>query len=282
MNTKLIAGIAAGIILITTIIAGRAIMVKNKPLEKEPIAKKDIVPEVSYNNLIKVSFPKEGERVGGTINVTGIARGSWYFEGDFPVELWDLSGKMLASAAALAEGEWMKEEFVPFSAALIYSVSEPTPARLVLKKNNPSDLPEQNAQIEIPVTLEPEKTSAKIFFMSQHNDPFLAGCNQVFPVARSVGETMAFSHQAVEELLAGPTEQEKALGYQTAIPSGVKIQQFDPFSKVARIDLSRELLELDVDVACRRIFIQTQLEKTIKNSSGAEKVIITVDGKSFR
>lgn len=244
---------------------------------------KNTVPEkiIPPNNLIQVSFPSSGEKIGGTLNVTGIAKGIWYFEGDFPVRLVDSAGRELAIAPASAQSEWMKEDFVPFSATLKYPVSQATSAKLILAKDNPSDMRELDDAIEIPVVLEPEISSAKIFFSSQYRDADVSLCDKVFPVGRSSFESMAYARQALEALLAGPTEKEKALGYSTVIPAGVKIQNFDASTKIARIDLSRELLNLDVDVACRRILIQTQITETLKNASGAESVFITVDGQLF-
>jgi hypothetical protein len=275
-----------GIILIVVVIFGGSIWLdegaqsNQLPATKNEVTQ-NITKDVSQNDLIRVSFPKAGEHVGGRINVTGIARGTWYFEGEFPIELVDSSGKKIAGASALAQGEWMREEFVPFSASLEYRTDNEQPAKIILRRNNPSDLREQDAQMEIPIILDPEMTSAKIFFSNFHRDNSISICKEVFPAGRPVHETMAFSHQAVEELLKGPSETEKSLGYSTAIPAGVKIQSFDSSSKIARIDLSKELLQLEVDTVCSRIHIQTQLEETIKNSSGAKEVVITVDGQAF-
>ncbi len=233
------------------------------------------------NELIRVSFPREGEKIGGTIYVTGIAKGAWYFEGSFPVYLVDSSGKKLASTSASAQGGWMRKDFVPFSATLKYPVDRVTPAKLILQKDNPSGLRERDDSIEIPMTLEPKKTTAEVFFSSRYHDPNVSSCEQVFPVARPAFETMALTRQTLEELFEGPTEKERELGYTNNIPPNVKIQKLDTTTGVARVDLSREFLELDVDVACRRLLMQKQVEETIKNVSGAQKVIITVDGQAF-
>ena len=89
----------------------------------------------SKSDLIKVSFPQKNEKVGGIINVTGIARGGWYFEGEFPVSLEDLKGNELASGIAMAQGEWMTEDFVPFSASLTYRTDSSLSAKIILKRN---------------------------------------------------------------------------------------------------------------------------------------------------
>jgi hypothetical protein len=253
---------------------------KPKEIEINTISKVQ-EKSTSQNDLIRIGFPESGEKVGGTINVTGIARGAWYFEGEFPIYLVDSAGKKLADAPALAQGEWMTENFVPFSATLKYGVNKTTKAKLIVRKNNPSDLEGNNASVEIPVVLEPEISSAKIFFPSRHLAYGVSACDKVFPAARSVSESMAYARQALEALLGEPTGKEKDLGYYSSIPIGVKIQNFDSSTKIARVDLSKELLNLDVDVACRRMLITAQIKETIKSVSGASSVIITVDGKPF-
>ena len=277
MNKK-----TAAVLLIIFIFTAAVFWFLRSKKAEAPAGEKNIPAEkTAYADLIQVSFPISGEKVGGTINVTGIARGTWYFEGEFPVYLTDAEGNQLAWAPARAQGEWMKEDFIPFSASLKYPVGRSAPAKLVLKRNNPSDIREQDAMVEIPVILEPETTSAKLFFMSQYFDKNASYCDQVFPAAREVFESMALAHQTLEDLLAGPTEEEKALGYGTAIPAGVTIQNFDASFPVARLDLGRELLNLKVDTACPRLLIQKQIEETVKGVSGAESVVITVDGQPF-
>lgn len=100
--------------------------------------------------LIRVSAPRMGEIITSPLKISGEARGNWYFEASFPLELLDAAGNQIAQGFATAEGEWMTEEFVPFEAVIIFpsSVGNGT---LVLHKDNPSGLPEHDAQVEIPV-----------------------------------------------------------------------------------------------------------------------------------
>ena len=272
-------------VIILLALGGALFLLSNELKENEPEIilppKKEGTQNNSEHELIQVSFPFSGEKIGGEINVTGIAKGNWYFEGEFPIELLTPEGKKLTGVPALAEGEWMREGFVPFSAKLRYPVNEETEAKLVLHRNNPSDLREQDAKIEIPVILTPEMSSLNVFWGSKHLAPGISICDQVFPAARSGSESMASSREALEQLLQGPTEKERELGYFTAIPHGVKIQNFDATTGTARVDLGRELLDLEVDTACSRILIQKQITETIKRASTAQAVMIEVDGKPF-
>lgn len=105
----------------------------------------------SGHKLIRVDSPKSGEKVTSPLTVTGKARGNWYFEASFPVRLFDANGQELAVVPAQAQGEWMTENFVPFSVTLNFPQPQTETGTLVLEKDNPSGLPEHADQIEIPV-----------------------------------------------------------------------------------------------------------------------------------
>ncbi len=102
--------------------------------------------------LIQVRLPQPNERVYSPLVVSGQAQGQWFFEGSFPVVLKNADGVTLAEGVAQAQGEWMTEEFVPFSALLEFD-EPPSGERgfLILKKDNPSGLPENDDQVEIPI-----------------------------------------------------------------------------------------------------------------------------------
>ncbi len=89
--------------------------------------------------------------------IEGDARGNWYDHGDFSVRLLDSSGKELGRAHAVAQGEWMTINFVPFRAQLYFVVHPKTTAGvLVFEKDNPSGLPENADELRIPVMLKPD------------------------------------------------------------------------------------------------------------------------------
>lgn len=106
-------------------------------------------------DLIVVDVPVQGMTIGSPFVISGKARGYWFFEGNFPIELRDTQGNILETIIAQAEGEWMTTEFVPFTASLIFTKpSASTPAVLVFKKDNPSGLPEKDDSIEVSVIIQ--------------------------------------------------------------------------------------------------------------------------------
>ncbi len=109
------------------------------------------------SDLIRLNNPRPNETISSPLTITGEARGNWFFEATFPVVLTNWDGLIIAEGYATAEEEWMTTEFVPFSANLTFSLPEDiysNQGTLILKKDNPSGLPEHDASLEIPVILE--------------------------------------------------------------------------------------------------------------------------------
>lgn len=103
-------------------------------------------------DLIVVESLAPGDYVASPLTVTGRARGTWYFEASFPVQLLDGNGNVLASGPAQAQGDWMTTEFVPFAITLpAFAAPGTANGTLVLKKDNPSGLPEHEDELRIPV-----------------------------------------------------------------------------------------------------------------------------------
>lgn len=114
--------------------------------------------ETATHPLISLTNINDGDVVGSPLQLAGKARGYWFFEGSFPVTLTNWDGLIIAEGVATAEGEWMTEEFVPFKSTLTftspYKVGDPDFMKrgsLILKKDNPSGLPEKDDAYEITV-----------------------------------------------------------------------------------------------------------------------------------
>jgi len=103
------------------------------------------------NPLISVASPVAGAMVTSPLEVTGQARGYWFFEASFPVELQDANGQQIANNTASAQDDWMTEEFVPFKTTLTFDKPATATGNLILHKDNPSGLPEKEDSITIPV-----------------------------------------------------------------------------------------------------------------------------------
>jgi hypothetical protein len=107
------------------------------------------------SDRIVLERPKPGAMVSSPLIVRGQARGTWFFEGDFPLLLKDSEGNVVARGFASARGEWMAREFVPFEGRIEFKKPKGRGrGTLILKKDNPSDRPELDDALEIPVFFE--------------------------------------------------------------------------------------------------------------------------------
>ncbi len=109
-----------------------------------------------YKDLIKVESPKEGARIASPLVIKGEARGNWFFEASFPVFVVDWDGKIIGQGVARAEGDWMTQDYVPFSAEISFDKSQISgnysdKGSIILKKDNPSGLPEHDDAFEFPI-----------------------------------------------------------------------------------------------------------------------------------
>ena len=101
---------------------------------------------------LRVTYPLANNEIISPLVVKGEARGTWYFEASFPVVLTNWDGLIIAEGIAQAQSDWMTEDFVPFIATLNFE--KPSYGKngfLILKKDNPSGLSQNDDSLEIPI-----------------------------------------------------------------------------------------------------------------------------------
>ena len=172
--TALIIGIVFIIRIQEKDTAAVKIVAGEKGQEKIKIKEDEIQPATieyaKYKDLVTLASPLPEQKIDNPLIVTGWARGTWFFEGSFPVTLTNWDGLIIAEGAAQAQIDpsdehgagWMTEDFVPFRVELKYE----TPSlydrgSLILKKDNPSGLPEHDDAYEITVFFKEIKDPAK-------------------------------------------------------------------------------------------------------------------------
>ncbi len=105
------------------------------------------------SDKVIITSPLANSAVAKTFTVTGEAKGQWYFEASFPVQVRDKDNNKVGQGIAQAQGDWMTAEFVPFKADVTVT-NYSGPATLVLLKDNPSGLPENEDSVEIPIVIQ--------------------------------------------------------------------------------------------------------------------------------
>jgi hypothetical protein len=109
------------------------------------------VEDVNENAEVVVTVPTQGQTVTSPMTVTGKAKGNWFFEANLPVTLKDQNGKVLAQKGAQAQGDWMTTDYVNFTTVLEFTTPETQYGVLLIQKDNPSGLTENDASYAIPV-----------------------------------------------------------------------------------------------------------------------------------
>jgi len=99
---------------------------------------------------VLVTHPRPDSTIESPLMVKGKAKGTWYFEASFPVELIDADGNVLVTVPAEAQSDWMTTDFVDFEATLSFK-TRATTGFLIFRKDNPSGLPQFDDEVRIPI-----------------------------------------------------------------------------------------------------------------------------------
>jgi hypothetical protein len=121
-----------------------------------PTESNDEKPQIA--NLIVVDQPLAGATITSPVIIKGQARGPWFFEASFPIYVVDWDGLIIGEGYATAESDWMTTDFVPFTATVEFDITKISGnyskrGILILKKDNPSGLPEHDRALEYDVVL---------------------------------------------------------------------------------------------------------------------------------
>lgn len=178
----IVAGVAAvvGIVVLVYLAATMPVRqpvnnapINNAPALNEPAANQPspiIGLPVNPATQIHVTSLQPNDVVTSPLTITGEARGTWFFEASFPVVLQDANGKVIAAKAATALGDWMTEDFVPFTVTLTFDKPATETGTLILEKDNPSDNPQFANQLTLPVRFTASKQTVK-------NGCVVSGCS---------------------------------------------------------------------------------------------------------
>jgi hypothetical protein len=247
------------------------------PTISKPPVQPIVAPPVENNPEanIKVSEPVPNATLSSPFKVTGEAR---VFENQFAYRLKDFGGNILAQGSVMANAPDMGQ-FGPFDFEVSFSSSVDKGVLEVLDSS-----PKDGAEIDmvtIPLNFkasEAENSTVKVFFMNNKYDPEVT-CEKVFSVERVVPKTPAIAKSAIEELLKGPTENDRYLQYTTQLNDGVTLNKLTIIDGMAKADFDKKLEE-GVAGSCRVGLIRKQIEETLKQFPSIKSVIISVDGRT--
>ncbi|MEK7642904.1 MAG: Gmad2 immunoglobulin-like domain-containing protein [Patescibacteria group bacterium] len=103
------------------------------------------VPEVVIESPVANSI------ISTPLVLKGKARGTWFFEANMPVSIFDENNKLIAKGPLQAKGEWMTEDFVEFEGKLSFGAPTANTGYVLFENDNPSGLPEYAKSFAVPV-----------------------------------------------------------------------------------------------------------------------------------
>ena len=124
--------------------------------------KKNVVTEITeekvfvQNESLIVEEPLRGDIVTSPLTLKGKVRGTWLFEADAPVLLTDWDGRIIGESYIKADGNWMTEEFVPFTGTITFTTPQDVGefsnrGSIVFMKANAADLPVHEEALEFEI-----------------------------------------------------------------------------------------------------------------------------------
>lgn len=121
-----------------------------KPVPPAPTPSQE--PEIlAYKDVLVIYDLQPNDEIRSPLVIKGKARGTWFFEATFPIALRGNEGQVMAQTYATADGEWMTEDFVPFTATVTFNQPTGGSGMLIFEKDNPSGLPENADEFRVKV-----------------------------------------------------------------------------------------------------------------------------------
>lgn len=120
--------------------------------------------------------------------------------------------------------------------------------------------------------------SFNLYFINNELSVDNLDCTEVFPVSREELLPPHTNRQllVINSLIKGLTETEKDSGYSSLIDPETKVNSVAVDNEIIIVDLS-EALENNSGGSCRAEAIRSQIENTLKQFEGIEKVVISVN-----
>ena len=221
------------------------------------------------NTVVRVTAPAPGASITSPVTLAGEAR---TFEANVRIRIRDGNGVELAQGFATALTPVMGV-FGPFSASLRYPEPGTLQGFVEVFESSAKDGSEVN-MVRIPVVFGAQEwTPVDLYFSPQELGH---DCSETVAVSRRIPKTPAIGRAALEELLAGPTDEERRdFGVTTSIPRGVTVRSLVIRGSVAHADFDRTI---EAGGSCRVAAIRANLTRTLMQFPAIQRVVISVEG----
>jgi hypothetical protein len=233
-----------------------------------------VIDVISAPNILLYA-PKVDATIGTPVTLSGEAR---VFENQFSYRIIDQNGKVLGQGSVYAQSPDVGQ-FGPFEVRASYEAPSTTTGFVEVYDNSARDGAEIG-NVKVPVKFSAGATAqVNVFFSSRAKDPNGEFCGTVYAVSRTVPKSTTPARDALEALLAGPTDTESRSGYFTSINSGVTLKSVTIQNGTARADFDAEI-EREVGGSCRVTAIRAQITRTLMQFASVKNVVISVNGRT--
>lgn len=108
--------------------------------ERKPTPPTTPPPFNGIPGVIEITNLKRNQVIcaDGQVTIEGQARGWWYFEATFPVDMLDVHGQPIGQHYAEAQSDWMTNDFVPFKIVLKFREPQGLNGSIVFHRSDPS------------------------------------------------------------------------------------------------------------------------------------------------
>lgn len=157
----------------------------------------------------------------------------------------------------------------PSFTSTVESTTVPVPSPSVVKPITPTTV----ATIVVPLST-PSVMKVKVYYSRSSATDI-----EFVPVERTIPKTAAIGRAAIEELLKGPTPEEKAQGLDNPLPSNARLLSLKIVDGVAYADFD-EALQFGVGGSVRTMAIRKMITLTLMQFSTVNEVVISIEGRT--
>lgn len=109
--------------------------------------------EGNFADLVSFSI-LPNSKVSGVVSYNGSIKGAYFFEGNILINVLDNNKNLLLGGYTMATSEWMTVEPVSFEGNIDFTNLPKGPAYIEIHNDNPSDLPENDKNVLVPIIIE--------------------------------------------------------------------------------------------------------------------------------
>ncbi len=225
---------------------------------------------VAQDSGLRIASPTAGATVTSPLVVFGFAK---TVTGTVTWRVRDFSGVIKASGRAPVQGD--ANVFAPFRLDIF--LPKLGTADFSLEVAVPDMRGTDTAVASVPLKLlEKDGISLTVLFPNATLGA-RANCSVVFPTTRVLAKTSAYARAAALELLKGPTDAERASGFNTWLPANTALRSISVNEDTVTVDFSKEINQ--AAAGCRTDGIKAQIAQTFLQVPGIRNVVVNVEGQ---